>query len=214
MNLIFLGAPGAGIGTLADVVRKELAIPSVSTGNLLREAIAKGTELGILAKSYIDAGNLVPDSVVIDLIKERLDEEDCKAGFILDGFPRTVAQAEALDEMGVRIDAAVSLEISDEQISARLVGRRVCPKCGASYHIETRSSADGVHCDVDGTELVKRADDAPEVVASRLAVYHETTEPLIAYYRERGLLTPIDVSVCLEYSMEQFRAKVKDNGKE
>ena len=212
MNLIFLGAPGAGKGTLADVVRKEMAIPSVSTGNLLREAIAKGTELGILAKSYIDAGNLVPDSVVIDLIKERLSAEDCKDGFILDGFPRTVAQAEALDEMGVRIDAAVSLEISDEQISARLVGRRVCPKCGASYHIETRPSADGVHCDEDGTELVKRADDAPEVVASRLTVYHGTTEPLIAYYREKGVLKPIDVSVCLEYSMEQFRAAVKENG--
>jgi len=212
MNLIFLGAPGAGKGTLADVVRKEMAIPSVSTGNLLREAMAKGTELGILAKKYIDAGSLVPDSVVIDLIKERLALDDCKEGFILDGFPRTVAQAEALDEMGVRIDAAVSLEISDEQISARLVGRRVCPKCGASYHIETRPSADGVHCDEDGTELVKRADDAPEVVASRLAVYHETTEPLIAYYREKGLLIPIDVSVCLEYSMEQFRAKVKENG--
>ena len=212
MNLIFLGAPGAGKGTLADVVRKEMAIPSVSTGNLLREAMAKGTELGILAKKYIDAGSLVPDSVVIDLIKERLALDDCKEGFILDGFPRTVAQAEALDEMGVRIDAAVSLEISDEQISARLVGRRVCPKCGASYHIETRPSADGVHCDEDGTELVKRADDAPEVVASRLAVYHETTEPLIAYYREKGLLNPIDVSVCLEYSMEQFRAKVKENG--
>lgn len=212
MNLIFLGAPGAGKGTLADVVRKEKGIPAISTGNLLREAMKNGTELGILAKKYIDAGNLVPDSVVIDLIKERLTESDCKEGFILDGFPRTVAQAEALDEMGVRIDAAVSLEITDEAISARLSGRRVCPKCGASYHIETMRSADGVHCDADGTELVKRADDAPEVVASRLAVYHETTEPLIAYYEGKGILKPIDVSVCLEYSMEQFRAAVKGNG--
>lgn len=209
MNLIFLGAPGAGKGTLADSVKKELGIPAVSTGNLLREAIASKTELGILAKSYIDAGNLVPDAVVIDLIKERLGDEDCKGGFILDGFPRTVPQAQALDSMGVHIDAAVSLEISDEAIAARLVGRRVCPKCGASYHIETMRSADGVHCDSDGTELVKRADDAPEVVASRLKVYHETTEPLIAYYREKGLLKCIDVSVSLDYSLEQFRAVIK-----
>lgn len=209
MNLIFLGAPGAGKGTLADSVKNELGIPAVSTGNLLREAIANKTELGILAKTYIDAGNLVPDAVVIDLIKERLGDEDCKDGFILDGFPRTVPQAQALDAMGVHIDAAVSLEISDEAIAARLVGRRVCPKCGASYHIETMRSADGVHCDNDGTELVERADDAPEVVASRLAVYHETTEPLIAYYREKGLLKPIDVSVSLDYSLEQFRAVIK-----
>lgn len=209
MNLIFLGAPGAGKGTLADSVKKELGIPAVSTGNLLREAIASKTELGILAKSYIDAGNLVPDAVVIDLIKERLGDEDCKGGFILDGFPRTVPQAQALDSMGVHIDAAVSLEISDEAIAARLVGRRVCPKCGASYHIETMRSADGVHCDSDGTELVKRADDAPEVVASRLKVYHETTEPLIAYYRDKGLLKCIDVSVSLDYSLEQFRAVIK-----
>lgn len=206
MNLIFLGAPGAGKGTLADAVTRETGIPSVSTGNLLREAMAAGTELGAKAKSYIDAGNLVPDAVVIDLIKERLAAPDCANGFILDGFPRTVVQAQALDDMGVRIDHAVSLEIPDEQIAARLVGRRVCPKCGASYHIETRPSADGVHCDNDGTELIKRADDAPEVVQSRLSVYHETTEPLIAYYREKGVLRPIDVSVCLEYSMEQFRA--------
>ena len=212
MNLIFLGAPGAGKGTLAGAVEKEFGIPSVSTGNLLREAIAAGNELGTLAKSYIDAGNLVPDAVVIDLIKARLSEADCAQGFILDGFPRTVAQAQALDEMGVTIDYAVSLEIPDDQITERLSGRLVCPKCGASYQAETRPSKDGVHCDNDGTELTRRADDDPEVVRSRLEVYHQTTEPLIAYYRDKGLLRAIDVSVCFEHSMDQFRAIAKAGG--
>lgn len=210
MNLIFLGAPGAGKGTLADRVKEKLGIPTVSTGNLLREAIAAGTELGREAERYIKDGNLVPDDVVIGLIRERLKNDDCAGGFILDGFPRTVNQAEALTDMGVRIDRAVSLEISDEKIAARLGGRRVCPKCGASYQIDTMPPRDGVHCDKDGTPVVKRADDDPEVVKSRLAVYHKTTEPLISYYAEKGLLSRIDVSVCLEYSLEQFEQIVKE----
>lgn len=212
MNMIFLGAPGAGKGTLADSVKSVLGIPAVSTGELLREAISAQTELGVLAKRYIDEGNLVPDDVMIDLIKQRLAEADCGKGFILDGFPRTVPQAQALDAMGVKIDYVISLEIPDQQIVERIAGRRVCPKCGASYHIETRRSKDGVHCDHDGTELVKRADDAPEVVQSRLSVYHETTEPLIAYYRNQGLLRSIDVSICLENSVAQFFEIVNQNG--
>lgn len=214
MNLIFLGAPGAGKGTLADRVRRLLGIPTVSTGNLLREAMAQGTPLGAIAKKYIDDGKLVPDEVVIDIIRERLQQDDCQNGFILDGFPRTVNQAIALDGMGVKIDRAVSLEIPDEKIVARIGGRRVCPKCGASYQIDTLPPKDGVHCDYDGTPVIKRADDAPEVVESRLATYHETTEPLISYYADKGLLAVIDVSVCLEHSIEQFEQIMKDYQKQ
>ena len=188
MKIIFLGAPGAGKGTQADIVAQRLQIPAISTGAIIREASKAGTEMGLKAKSYTDKGMLVPDEVVIGIIKERLSKDDCKNGFILDGFPRTVVQGEALDTMGVEMDVVVSIEVSDETIVERMSGRRVCDKCGASYHTRYNPSADGVHCDKCASELSIRRDDAPEVVASRLEVYHNTTEPLKEFYAQKGIL--------------------------
>lgn len=188
MRVIFLGAPGAGKGTQAEKASVNFSIPAISTGNIIREAIANGTEMGLQAKSYTEKGELVPDEVVIGIIKERLAKDDCKEGFILDGFPRTVPQAQALDKMGVEIDRVINIEVPDEIIIARMSGRRVCPSCGASYHIEHKPSGDGIHCDLCGTEIAVRKDDSPEVVAERLKVYHEKTEPLKTYYEEKGLL--------------------------
>lgn len=188
---MFLGAPGAGKGTQAEVAAKTYNIPAISTGAIIREAIKTGTEMGNAAKSYIESGALVPDEVVIGIIKERLEHDDCKDGFILDGFPRTVAQAEALDNMGVEMDVVVSLEVADEAIVERMCGRRVCDKCGASYHTKYKPSKDGVTCDNDGTPLTLRKDDAPEVVLSRLETYHELTEPLKDYYRSKGKLKTV-----------------------
>lgn len=192
MNLILLGAPGAGKGTQAEALCGKLAIPAVSTGNMLREAIASGTEMGRLAKGYVDSGSLVPDDIVIGVIKERLAQSDCANGFILDGFPRTVPQAEALDAMGVRIDRVLSLEVADQTIVSRLSGRRVCPKCGASYHIEYKKpAADGV-CDKCGAKLTRRDDDSPETVLERLRNYHRQTEPLKDYYARTGKLVTVN----------------------
>ena len=192
MNLILLGAPGAGKGTQAEVICEKLNIPAVSTGNILRAAVKNGTEMGLKAKEYIEKGALVPASVIIGIIKERLAEPDCANGFILDGMPRTVAQAEALEEMGVVIDKVVDLEVADELIMSRLSGRRVCAACGASYHVDNKpSKVDGV-CDRCGGELVIRKDDQPETVKDRLKTYHELTEPLIEFYRERGKLIVIE----------------------
>lgn len=191
MKIMFLGAPGAGKGTQAEVAAKTYNIPAISTGAIIREAIKTGTEMGNAAKSYIESGALVPDEVVIGIIKERLEHDDCKDGFILDGFPRTVAQAEALDNMGVEMDVVVSLEVADEAIVERMCGRRVCDKCGASYHTKYKPSKDGVTCDNDGTPLTLRKDDAPEVVLSRLETYHELTEPLKDYYRSKGKLKTV-----------------------
>lgn len=191
MKIMFLGAPGAGKGTQAEVAAKTYNIPAISTGAIIREAIKTGTEMGNAAKSYIESGALVPDEVVIGIIKERLEHDDCKGGFILDGFPRTVAQAEALDNMGVEMDVVVSLEVADEAIVERMCGRRVCDKCGASYHTKYKPSKDGVTCDNDGTPLTLRKDDAPEVVLSRLETYHELTEPLKDYYRSKGKLKTV-----------------------
>ena len=192
MKIIFLGAPGAGKGTQADIVSARLGIPTISTGAIIREALKAGTEMGLKAKKFTEAGALVPDDVVIGIIKERLLKSDCEKGFILDGFPRTVPQAQALDAMGVSLDKVISIEVSDEQIVKRMSGRRVCSGCGASYHVEHNPSKDGKSCDKCKTALTTRTDDAPEVVLSRLTVYHSTTEPLKAFYKEKGNLELVD----------------------
>ena len=191
MNIIFFGAPGAGKGTQAEIVSKKLDIPTISTGNIISEAIKNGTEMGLSAKSYIDAGKLVPDEVVIGIIKDRLDKDDCKNGFILDGFPRTIPQAKALDEMGVKIDVVLNIEVSDEDIVNRMSGRRTCPKCGSTYHIEFNPTKTEGVCDNCGAELTVRKDDHPDVVKSRLDVYHSETEPLKAFYEEKGILRTV-----------------------
>ena len=192
MKLILLGAPGAGKGTQAEILSKELNIPTISTGNILRAAVKNGTPTGLKAKAYMDAGDLVPDSVIIGIIRERLEEPDCANGYILDGVPRTIAQAEAIEKAGIVFDAVVSIEVSDETIMDRMSGRRVCENCGASYHIvAVKPKREGV-CDNCGGKLVQRKDDAPETVKARLAVYHQETEPLKAFYQERGLLKTVE----------------------
>ena len=191
MKLIFLGAPGAGKGTQAEIIAGKLNIPTISTGNIIREALANGTEMGLKAKSFIEAGKLVPDDVVIGIIKERLANEDCNNGFILDGFPRTIPQAEALDNMGIIIDKVVDIDVPDENIVNRMSGRRVCKACGSSYHIENKKpKVEGV-CDACGGELQIRKDDAPETVLDRLNVYHEQTEPLKDFYAKCGKLRSV-----------------------
>lgn len=192
MNLILLGAPGAGKGTQAEIICEKLGIPAISTGNIIREALKSGTEMGNKAKSYMDEGKLVPDDVVIGIIQERLAQDDCKAGFILDGFPRTIAQAEALDAMGVAIDRVIDIDVADDRIMQRLSGRRVCGACGASYHIDHKPpKAEGV-CDKCGAELIQRKDDHPDTIAERLKVYHEQTEPLKGYYAKTGKLRTVE----------------------
>ena len=198
MKLILLGAPGAGKGTQAEIISEKYNIPTISTGNIIRAALKNGTEMGIKAKSYIDAGELVPDEVVIGFIRERLAEKDCENGFILDGFPRTIPQAEALDNMGISIDAAISIEVADSEIVKRMSGRRVCAKCGASYHTEFKKpTVEGV-CDVCGDTLVIRKDDEPETVLNRLNVYHEQTEPLKDYYKALDKLLLVEGQVELK----------------
>ena len=192
MKLILLGAPGAGKGTQAEVISEKLSIPAISTGNIIREALANGTEMGLKAKSFIDAGQLVPDDVVIGIIKERLAKDDCATGFILDGFPRTIPQAEALDTMGVTIDRVISIEVADEKIAKRMSGRRVCKACGASYHLEYKKPAVEGICNACGGELIQRKDDHPDTVLDRLHVYHEQTEPLKGYYEKKGILRIVE----------------------
>ncbi|MBE6808723.1 MAG: adenylate kinase [Ruminococcaceae bacterium] len=192
MKLILLGAPGAGKGTQAEVISEKYNILTISTGNIIRAALKNGTEMGLKAKSYIDAGNLVPDDVVIGIIKERLAESDCQNGYILDGFPRTIPQAEALDELGFDIDAALSIEVADEEIVKRMSGRRVCEKCGASYHTEYKKPAVEGKCNFCDGALVIRKDDEPETVKNRLNVYHEQTEPLKDYYKSCGKLLCVE----------------------
>ena len=191
IKLILLGAPGAGKGTQAEIISEKYAIPAISTGAIIREAIQNGTEMGLSAKSYIESGALVPDSVVIGIIKDRLAQSDCMNGFILDGFPRTVPQAEALDKMGVEITDVISIEVPDERILKRMGGRRVCKKCGATYHTEYKPSPNGDKC-VCGEELSIRSDDDPAVVSQRLETYHEMTEPLKDFYASKGLLKIVE----------------------
>ena len=192
MNLILMGAPGAGKGTQAERISAKWNIPAISTGDMLRAAIREGNELGKSAKSYIDAGQLVPDEVVIGIIKDYLSSDKCKNGFILDGFPRSIPQAEALDRMGVRIDAVLSIEVADEVIVERMSGRRICSGCGASFHVKYNPpSKDGV-CDKCGQDLYTRDDDAPQTVIKRLETYHAQTEPLKDFYERKGLLMTVE----------------------
>ena len=191
MKLILLGAPGAGKGTQAEKIVDKYGIPAISTGNILRAAVKDGTEMGMKAKTFMDAGQLVPDEVVIGIIKDRLKQDDCKNGFILDGFPRTIPQAQALEDAGIEIDKVVDIEVSDEAITKRMSGRRVCAKCANSYHLEYKKpKVDGV-CDSCGGELIQRKAAAPETVQARLAEYHEMTEPLKDFYKKLGKLVVV-----------------------
>lgn len=191
MNLILMGAPGAGKGTQSAKISEKYNIPAIATGDILRAAIKAGTELGLAAKSYIDAGKLVPDSVVIGIIKEKIATDECKNGFILDGFPRSIPQAEALDELGVKIDVVLSIEVADDKIVERMSGRRVCP-CGASYHVVYNPPKTADVCDKCGAALYVRADDAAETVKNRLATFHAQTEPLKDFYQAKGLLVTVE----------------------
>ena len=211
MNLIMLGAPGAGKGTQAAILNQKLGIPTISTGNILRAAVKDGTPIGLKAKEYMDHGHLVPDEVIIGIINERLQAEDCKKGYILDGVPRTIAQAEALDKAGIVFDAVINLEISDEEILQRMSGRRVCEKCGASYHVVAiPPKVEGV-CDACGGTLVQRADDAPKTVASRLEVYHRETEPLKEYNAKKGNLKEIFNQATVEGTTQKILEALGQN---
>ncbi len=209
MNLILLGAPGAGKGTQAEILCERLYIPTISTGNMIREALKSGTEMGLKAKAFIEAGQLVPDEVVIGIVAERLRQDDCKNGFILDGFPRTIPQAEALDRMGITIDRVVDINVPDEVIARRVSGRRVCLDCGNTYHIETKKPrVDGV-CDRCGNTLVQRKDDQPETVQERLSVYHAQTEPLRDYYAAAGKLLVMDGQMGIQEIAEKTLEQLK-----
>ena len=211
MNLILLGAPGAGKGTQAELLVEKLGIVTISTGNMLREAIANGTELGKQAKTYMDAGLLVPDELILGIVAERVTKPDCQNGFILDGVPRTLAQAEALDAKGVRIDHVVSIEIDDSVIEGRMTGRRVCGKCGASYHVTANPPKSEGICDQCGSELMIRKDDAPETVRRRLEVYHEQTEVLKDFYAKLGLLRLVEGNQTIEGASKDILAAIGAN---
>ena len=198
MKLILLGAPGAGKGTQAEILSKKLGIPTISTGNILRAAIKNGTPVGLKAKAYVESGALVPDDVIIGIMAERLAEDDCAKGYILDGMPRTIPQAEALEAAGVGIDCALSIEIADETIIERMSGRRTCTSCGATYHVVSAPPKTEGVCDNCGAELTIRKDDAPETVKSRLEVYHKETEPLKAFYEARGKLKSVENQPTIE----------------
>lgn len=196
MNIMLFGAPGAGKGTQAKFIIEKYGIPQISTGDMLRAAISEGTAMGLEAKKFMDEGKLVPDSTIIGIIKDRLVQDDCKKGFILDGFPRTLAQAEALEklmkELGIKLDKVISLNVPDELIVGRITGRRVCPACGASFHVEFNPSKVEGKCDYCGADLITRKDDTKETVEKRLIAYHEQTAPLFDFYKERGVMAEID----------------------
>lgn len=198
MKLIMFGAPGAGKGTQAAVLSEKLGIPTISTGNILRAAVKNGTPVGLEAKRYMDAGQLVPDQVIIDIIVERLGEDDCRNGFILDGVPRTIPQAEALENAGVQFDCVLDIEVPDEEIMKRMTGRRACPGCGATFHEVFAPSALGGACEYCGAPLMQRDDDKPETVQSRLDVYHSQTEPLKDFYAQRGILKTVGFQPSIE----------------
>ena len=206
MKLILLGAPGAGKGTQAEIISKKLGIPTISTGNILREAIKNGTETGLKAKSFMDNGQLVPDDVIIGIVAERVAREDCANGYILDGVPRTLPQAAALEEQGIHFDALVSIEISDDVIEARMTGRRVCGSCGASYHVVANPPKTEGICDLCGQALVTRKDDAPETVRNRLKVFHAETEPLKDFYAKLGSLKMVEGNQPIEHATRDILA--------
>ena len=206
MKLIMLGAPGAGKGTQAAIFSERLGIPTISTGNILRAAVKNGTPVGLQAKSYMDAGKLVPDEVIIGIIAERLGEEDCRKGYILDGVPRTIAQAEALEASGIRFDCVLDIEVADQEIQRRMSGRRACTACGATYHVEAAPpKVEGV-CDACGGTLVQRDDDKPETVLDRLNVYHAQTEPLKEFYAQRGVLKSVENQPTIEDTAKAIAA--------
>ena len=202
--MILLGAPGAGKGTQAELLTKKLSIPAISTGNMLREAIANGTELGKKAKQFMDEGSLVPDELILSIVADRVSQPDCQNGFILDGVPRTLAQAEALEAKGVKIDHVVSIEVADSEIEGRMTGRRVCGKCGASYHIVANPPKTEGICDHCGAELIIRKDDKPETVRHRLEVYHASTEVLKDFYQKLGRLRLVNGSQSIGGALEDI----------
>ena len=204
MTIIMLGPPGAGKGTQAEVLGKKLGVTTLSTGNILRTAIAEERPVGLNAKAYMDKGQLVPDDVIIGIVKDYLESHDLGGGCILDGVPRTLVQAEMLDKMGVKIDAAISLEVDDSAIEKRMGGRRVCLKCGATYHVEANPPKEEGICDKCGESLAIREDDKPETVRQRLAVYHEQTEPIIGYYGAQGKLLSVDGTASVEETSEKL----------
>lgn len=201
MKIVLLGPPGAGKGTQAERISRTLKIPTISTGNILRTATKEGTSIGLRAKAYMDAGKLVPDEIIIGIVQERLMQEDCTEGYILDGVPRTIVQAEILEAEGVFFDAVVSMEVSDLTIMARMTGRRICDHCGTSYHLTAVPPKTQGICDLCGGKLIQRKDDAPETVKARLDVYHRETEPLLAFYAQRGLLRAVNACGTVEENM-------------
>ena len=210
MNVILLGAPGAGKGTQAEIISQKLGIPTISTGNILREAVKNETEIGLQAKSYMDAGKLVPDEVIVGIVKERVAQDDCKNGFILDGMPRTIPQAEALETQGVKIDKVISIEIADAVIEERMTGRRICSGCGASYHLVAHPPKTEGVCDVCGSELSTRKDDAPETVKNRLKVFHDETEPLKAFYQKMGVVVEVEGNQPIEDATRDILAALEN----